>query len=468
MKKIIGIYMGYTFAGIAFGILFQLKPVFLLILIFGGFFFLPKIIANARKIKSEQARFFDINVYMEQLLYSFRKTKKILTSLEDIQIQFQNSPVYDLIEQAKKHILETYQSEEDVEQEALELIEEQYSCVKLKMIHRFLLKVENLGGDFDNTIELLLADRSMWEQRQTHLQHERRKKRNLVAASIGMSILLCLIFIRMLPADMDISQNPAVQFATLAMCFFDFGVYLKADKKLSEDWLCRNSVSEQESVRRYYKVKNYDRKKQVIKSLLYAVLAFLAGLLFYLMKIRWISLIFFVLTPIMFFQHKLDYALARKKLIRDVEQSFPEWLMEMSLLLQSDSVQVSLYRSFDNAPEVLKPELEIMYDKLKEDPTSITPYLEFMQEFEIRGIQSAMKMLYSISAGTGGSSDSQIMDMLRRNNAMLDDAEKKADEESMTSMYLLFGLPALAGGAKLLLDMAVFFFYSLQGMGTYM
>ena len=174
MKKIIGIYMGYTFAGIAFGILFRLKPVFLLILIFGGFFFLPKIIANARKIKSEQARFFDINVYMEQLLYSFRKTKKILTSLEDIQIQFQNSPVYDLIERAKKHILETYQSEEDVEQEALELIEEQYSCVKLKMIHRFLLKVENLGGDFDNTIELLLADRSMWEQRQTHLQHERR------------------------------------------------------------------------------------------------------------------------------------------------------------------------------------------------------------------------------------------------------------------------------------------------------
>lgn len=468
MKKAIENYVGYTLISLVLGMLFRLKPIFLGILIFGGFFFLPKLIKNAEKTKLEQTRFFDINIYMEQFLYSFRKTKKILTSLQDIQVQFQNSPIYVLIEQTKKHILETYHSEKDIEQEALEIIEKQYSCVKLKMIHRFLLKVENLGGDFDNTIELLLKDRSMWEQRQTHLQHERRKKRNLIAASIGMSILLCLIFIRMLPSDMDISQNLLVQSATVVMCFFDFFIYLKADKKLSEDWLCRNAVSEKESVRRYQKVKNYDKGKQRRKSLLYAAITLFIGVLFGLMKIKWISIIFFLLVPLMLFQHKLDYSLTRKKLIREIEQSFPEWLMEMSLLLQSDSVQVSLYRSFDNAPEVLKPELENMYEKLKEDPTSIAPYLEFMEEFEIRGIQSAMKMLYSISAGTGGSSDSQIMDMLRRNHAMLDDVERKTDEESMASMYLLFGLPALAGGAKLLLDMAVFFFYSLQGMGTYM
>lgn len=169
-------YLIYSVLGISTGILFRLSFPFLVLMMVVGFLFLPKLMRNAEKSRYHQKRFEDINSYMEQLLYSFRKSKRILASLQDIKIQFKNKPMEKLIEQAEQHILNTYDSEGDTEFEALSMIEQEYPCVKLKTIHRFLLKVENLGGSFDKTIDLLLEDRSLWEQRQNHLYQEKRER----------------------------------------------------------------------------------------------------------------------------------------------------------------------------------------------------------------------------------------------------------------------------------------------------
>ena len=462
-------YLIYSVLGISTGILFRLSFPFLVLMMVVGFLFLPKLMRNAEKSRYHQKRFEDINSYMEQLLYSFRKSKRILASLQDIKIQFKNKPMEKLIEQAEQHILNTYDSEGDTEFEALSMIEQEYPCVKLKTIHRFLLKVENLGGSFDKTIDLLLEDRSLWEQRQNHLYQEKKRKRNLVTASIVMSILLCIVFVRILPADMDISKNIFVQSATVIMWFLDILVYAKVDEKISKDWLDSGELSSpEETVKRYKKVTEFDKKKELKKSCRYAffltVIAVICGC-FHYMRAVWIAA---AGIPFMLFQHKVDYHLAKKKVIEEIQREFPRWLMEMSLLLQSDSVQVSLFKSFEHAPEVLKPELEKMYAKLQKNPTAIEPYLEFMADFEIKGVSSAMKMLYSLSAGTGGNSENQITDILRRNQVMLDDAQKAVDRQSVASMYFLFGAPVVIGGAKLMLDMVVFFFCVFQGMGSYM
>lgn len=468
MQKTLITYLMYTIGSIVLGILFRLNIPYIVALVLIGFLFLPRLIVSTYKNMYEQRRFIDANVYMEQILYSFKKSKKLVTSLQDIKIQFKNGPMYDLIDRAEKHILTAYDSKEDVELEALRMIEAEYQCVKLKTIHRFLLKVENLGGTFDNTIDLLLTDRSMWEERQIHLQQEKRKKKNLVIASIVMSIVLCMVFIRLLPGEMDISKNIIVQVMTVIMWFLDCIIYVRADSKLSSDWLQTHEIeTPQESLRRYNKVMNFDNKKEFKKSCLFSAVGVIIGLLVFLIGYKWIAAFFFVLSILMLFQHKLDYHMAKKKLIQEIERKFPQWLMEMSLLLQSDSVQVSLYKSFDNAPVVLKPELEKMYLKLQNNPTAIEPYLEFMEEFDIKNIQSAMKMLYSLSAGTGGNSEVQIEDIIRRNNMMLNDVEKAANDSSMASMYVLFGMPALVGGAKLVVDMAIFFFVSMSNMGNF-
>ena len=316
-------YLIYSVLGISTGILFRLSFPFLVLMMVVGFLFLPKLMRNTEKSRYHQKRFEDINSYMEQLLYSFRKSKRILASLQDIKIQFKNKPMEKLIEQAEQHILNTYDSEGDTEFEALSMIEQEYPCVKLKTIHRFLLKVENLGGSFDKTIDLLLEDRSLWEQRQNHLYQEKKRKRNLVTASIVMSILLCIVFVRILPADMDISKNIFVQSATVIMWFLDILVYAKVDEKISKDWLDSGELSSpKDTMKRYKKITEFDKKKELKKSCRYAFFLTVIAVIFscfHYMRAVWIAA---AGIPFMLFQ--LGFALALARILQD-EKPAGKW-----------------------------------------------------------------------------------------------------------------------------------------------
>lgn len=137
---------------------------------------------------------------------------------------------------------------------------------------------------------------------------------------------------------------------------------------------------------------------------------------------------------------------------------FPQWLMEVSLLLQSENVQVAIMRSYEDAPLLLKPELKLLIERLKKQPTELEPYLLFLQDYPLPEVQSSMKMLYSISEGTGGNAGNQIADIIRRNERLLDQAQKMKNEDALAGMYALFLAPQLTGGAKLLADMMMFFY----------
>lgn len=66
-----------------------------------------------------------------------------------------------------------------------------------------------------------------------------------------------------------------------------------------------------------------------------------------------------------------------------------------------------------------------------------------------------MKMLYSLSEGTGGDASFQIADIIRRNQVMLDKAQKMKNEDALAGMYALFLAPQLTGGVKIVIDMLV-------------
>ena len=94
---------------------------------------------------------------------------------------------------------------------------------------------------------------------------------------------------------------------------------------------------------------------------------------------------------------------------------------------------------------------------LQQNPASIKPYLEFLQEFVLPEVRSTMKMLYSISEGSGGDADDQIQDMIRNvieNSVnMVLNGVPKNEWDRIAGMYALFLAPQLTAGAKLLVDM---------------
>lgn len=378
-----------------------------------GLFFLPFFLKNAYGNQYYQKKFSDLNIYMEQFLYSFQKTGKVYATLEDLSLLFEGEETGALIDRAKDYILHTY-DECNVERKGLAIIEEEYENYMLSVVHRFALQAEMLGGDYSLSLQILLESRRLWADRVYELQQTRRKKRRDILFSIVISIFICL-FIYMISYRLQLKMelHPVAQIATVLVLGMDFFIFYKADSQLTVGFL----EDEPENLRlvEFYKRLEEDSKKGLYK--------------------------------------RLDRYFMKKYVTREIEKVFPKWLMTVSLLLQSENVQMALYKSYDEAPEILKPALKKLLEELKAQPDSMEPYMKFLKQYTLPEVHSSMKMLYSISEGTGGNYEHQISEILERNQRLMDKAEKMRNEDTLAGLYGLFLAPQVTAGMKMAVDL---------------
>jgi hypothetical protein len=325
--------------------------------------------------------------------------------------------MHELLEQAIQYMKHTY-DEDDVGKKALAMIEEQYQTPQMATMHRFALQVEKNGGEYVESVLLMLDARRMWADRVYELAKEKSQKKVQIIISILTSLLLCYLLLSVASSiETDITQYGVTKVTTLLVLLLDFYIFYRTDAKLSSGYT-NQTVNQEQLLEDYKKVKAAKDSRRTT------------------FRIR----------------------MAKKRVIRGVQEVFPQWLMDVSLLLQSENVQVALQKSYDDAPLLLKPELKWMLQQLSQKPTDMEPYLSFLEDFALPEVQSSMKMLYSISEGTGGNATSQITDIIRRNQVLMNQAERMKNEDALAGMYVLFLAPQVTGGAKMLVDMLMMFF----------
>ncbi|MDD6551014.1 MAG: hypothetical protein PUF16_04470 [Lachnospiraceae bacterium] len=401
----------------ALGRFFGLHLIPQIILFIAGMIILPLLLRNTYRNRYYQHKFSDLNIYMEQFLYSFMKSTKVLTTLEDTYDLFEDGDMKKTLGKAINHIKNTY-NESDFEEKALKIIEKNYPYEGLTVMHRFALRTEALGGEYSESIELLLESRRMWADRVYSLQQEKKVKRREIVLSIITSLLLCsMIYYMAGQMHLDVSANPLAQIITVVVLILDLMIYYKADSRLTAGYLADDKDREKEYLKQYERFKNYGKGPLSV----------------------------------------LGRKTAQRSLQEYIKACFPEWLMQMSLLMQAENVQVAIFRSYDEAPAILKPALKEMIGRLRLDPNDKRAYTDFLSEFTLPEVRSTMKMLYSISEGKGGEARGQIAEIIRRNQEMSDKAKRQQNSDSLAGMYALFLAPQLTGGMKLICDMILLF-----------
>lgn len=399
------------------GKFFRLDHMYLFLLCLWCACLFPFFLRNLYRNRYGQRQFVEINSYMEQFLYSFQKSGKILVTLKDVEKLFANGVMHTRIREAIAYIEDTY-DEDYVEKRALAMIEREYPIHHVAMIHRFALQVEEKGGEYGEAIRLMLDARRMWADRSYELLKEKKRKRTQILISVLVSLLLCSVFVYVAErVSLSITDFAVVKVVTLLTLLLDLWIFYVADRKLSMESM-DETYDEKELLRQYEKVKRSEEKKHA----------------------------------------ELGTRIAKKNVSRALQKMFPQWLLEVSLLLQSENVQVAIMESYDEAPVLMKPALRELIQKLQLRPTDMEPYLEFLQEYALPEVQSSMKMLYALSEGTGGNANNQISDIIRRNQLLLDQAQKMKNEDALGGLYALFLAPQLTGGAKMLVDMGMLFY----------
>lgn len=451
-------------SAVGVGILFQLDWYFVLLIAVLAGVCMPFIFLISQKNMYMSKQFHDVSDYMEQLLYSFRRKRKILTSLEDVLVSFEDDkgPMKRLVAEAIEYI-RTADSSGDIHREALDIIEREYRNDRLRSVHNFLIAVENNGGTVEKSVDLLLDDRALWDERVHAFQQERNTIKRNITLSIVFSLVLCaailFIFSIDILAEMQIPKNIFVQITSTGVIIMNLLLFVNATNKFTQSWLRKeNKQSDYQILRDYFYVENFDPAKDRKLSIILALVTSLIWILGLIMDSPLIVVGGVAISLFCLFSSQISYNLAKKSTVKEIQKAFPQWMMELSLILQSDNVQVSISKTLNSAPPVLRPELEALVEKFEEEPHSLRPYTEFLQRYELPEIRSAMRMLYAVSTSGTVNIDEQISDLIKKQNALMDKAEKIVNSDQLAGMTSVNMVPMLFCIVKSVADMTILVF----------
>lgn len=468
---------------IAIGLVFNLIPELLVCSAIAVIFLIPNIVRYMYRQMYEQKRFADVTTYMEQMLYSFQKNQKILSSLRETRQLFETGRMLNCIDQAIKYIEAGKTiSGEGILKEGLSFIEAEYECTRLITVHQLLINSEEYGGENDNSVLLLQNDIGNWKKRGYVLQAKKKQSNTDNIISIIVATALCAfalfvlnamanIYSNMVVTDTGIYDMGIIQASSFIYLLVMMLVFMKSLKGLTTNWLDEEGVMDEKQLNLSYRtVQNYDeikiRKKSIFVTLPFVILSIVA----FAYQITWAGILLLGVSVFAFSQYKIGYNLARKDIGDAIYIAMPQWFMQIALLLQNNNVTVAIAKSIDSAPFVLKKELEMMLIRLKEAPEALTSYTYFCKEYDVPEIQSCMKMLHSIAVAGVGNSEKQINSLIERVNQMQDQSDAVRDKHMLFKMKLVFARPILAASIKLLIDLTVgliymFVLFGHVGMG---
>lgn len=470
---IIGVLTG----SIALGLIFKLSPQFVLAVVISALLILPLLILSMYKRMYEQKRFSEAGQYVDQMLYSFLKHQKIYASLKDCMRVMKEGGMYDVMKQAVSHIDRgVADSDDGVLREALALIETAYPAEKIQTANELMLRVEERGGEFEHSVNLLLQDADVWKRSRYKLQAEKKQRHVEAVLCILFSTFLCCAVLYALnwagtlfPSNktFDIFSYDIVQFTSTILIIFHLFVFYKSSKNLTADWLLdREGENEKLVLSSYETVMNYEPDKERKKSLLFAAPVLVAAVACMFFGKMLSAVVCLGIAVLFMFQHRIGYKLAKDTVRGELYVRFPQWLMDLALLMQNNNVYVSLKKSRENAPELFVPQLDELLLRIEDAPDDVESYTGFFGIFEIPEITSCMQMLYAVAENGNGDVDVQVEHLIRRIHEMQKQVQEAAGDHAKFKMDIVFSYPMAAACIKMAVDMTFGMVVMLTMLGS--
>lgn len=453
-------YLATILVGVVLGVAYQLNLLWMIVTVVGLSLMMPGVIKSFYRNKYEEKKYNDATTYIEQMLYSFRKNSKIVASLRDALTVFPSGHMHDVIAAA---IVSTQNSTSgtNIYSEALKIIEREYPCRRIRSLHRYMMKVEGVGGNHDAGIEALLKDRRLWVERIDAFRKDAATVLTDIYISIGFSLGLACMIVRMMSTPLvDIPSNPVYQISStifILVCALTIRLALKATVLYLEDE--ETETSSKRIVDKINWLRNYDPHKELMKSIKISSIFFVFLIASFFLKYTALTiLVGLMLCYSIFLKRFLDKRSATKSVCRAIEKVYPDWLLELALLLQSDNLHVAIEKTLDSAPLIIRGDLVKLDEDIITDPTGIAPFVNFLDFLPLPQVHSSMKLLYSISEFGQAKGSVQLMELVERNSALMDKAEKYKNDDRLSATFVIKFIPMGISAVKLLADLALLLF----------
>ena len=88
-----------------------------------------------------------------------------------------------------------------------------------------------------------------------------------------------------------------------------------------------------------------------------------------------------------------------KKHLHEIDVMLPYYLKGLEILIQHYTVPVAIGKSIADAPDIFKPGLRDMIEKINAGDSSIQPYMDFANEYPVRDSMRMMRLRYRLGIG---------------------------------------------------------------------
>ena len=138
--------------------------------------------------------------------------------------------------------------------------------------------------------------------------------------------------------------------------------------------------------------------KRVKKGLLTGVVAFFIATI--TGKMTFITAIFCIGAGYIVFKNQyMTLKSFYRAHLNTIDSLLPYYLKGLEILIHHYTVPVALAKSIEDAPEVFKPGLRRMIEKIEAGDSSVDPYMDFAREYPVRDSMRMMRLLYRLGLG---------------------------------------------------------------------
>lgn len=208
-----------------------------------------------------------------------------------------------------------------------------------------------------------------------------------------------------------------------------------------------------------YGDKVYDVDQVFMKRFRNAGLIFAVLIFVFIKELSFLNVLVALIVSVLIF--KLDYINLKKYYknhLNEVDSLLPYYLKGLEVLVQHYTVPVALARSITDAPEVFKPGLQEMVDKIEAGDSSVQPYMDFANRYPVRDSVRMMRLLYRLGLGEQEKKHEQLLSFSKSVSTLQQKSREQKYKnrlgkmESMTMVMLV----CTGGGGMIILLVATF------------
>jgi hypothetical protein len=195
-------------------------------------------------------------------------------------------------------------------------------------------------------------------------------------------------------------------------------------------------------------------RKRIKETFIFAMII----LLLLVTKFSFINLVFFmVLIYVIYKSYYTNLRSYYKRYMSKIDQMLPYYLKGLEILCQNYTVPVALARSIEDAPDIFKPGLRIMIEKINNGDSSIQPYMDFANQYPVRDSMRMMRLLYRLGLGAQENKYQQLTMFSKSVSSLQNKAREDKYKQRLSVMEkkTMIMLVVTGGGTMIILVFAM-------------